>query len=412
MWGRVSRRAILILLPPLLLLTVFCTNRLLVNAPSILVQQIQQYVPQAPTTPMYRLLKGKTASLSWIVGRDCSAGIQAYLHSASASPDAALVGTGWVDPMDGTLISGSSNRCTPGTFSMDSVIKLIHSKGGMAYLTVTMQTDGTADAWTPQQAAAYITKATTDPHLLDPIVHEVIRGNYDGVIMDLEGVDYTYPSIRELFAKYNQHLWTTLQSLHKWYGIALLHKLSDRDEYYSLNAFEEWRLLAHASDFIVIMAVDQSYFTPGPSVSIAWLDQLLAYALQTMPNMISRIIWELPLYGNTWHWENNGWVFDGDVTFQNAQDLVQQVSAGQVDQGASDLQDPYAPHLVYTDAAGVKHSLWYLTAKSLYVIVTGFWQTLQQVSQFGNNRLQIAVWWRTTLEPGDFWPLLDTLYRQ
>jgi hypothetical protein len=41
-----------------------------------------------------------------------------------------------------------------------------------------------------------------------------------------------------------------------------------------------------------------------------------------MPNMISRIIWELPLYGNTWHWQNNGWVFDGDVTFQDAQNLV------------------------------------------------------------------------------------------
>jgi hypothetical protein len=88
------------------------------------------------------------------------------------------------------------------------------------------------------------------------------------------------------------------------------------------------------------------------------------------------------------------------------------VSPGQVDQGASDLQDPYAPHLVYTDTAGVRYSLWYLTAKSLYTIVTGFWQILQQVSQFGNNRLQIAVWWRTTLEPGDFWSLLDTLYQR
>jgi len=201
-------------------------------------------------------------------------------------------------------------------------------------------------------------------------------------------------------------VWAALKSLHKWYGIALIPKVRDND----YNYFENWRLLAHTADFVVIMAVDESYYTPGPAVSLAGLKRLLAYALETMPQMVTHIIWELPLYGDIWHWENNGWIFDGLITFEAAQTLMRQAMPAHIDANASKLQDPYAPHFVYTDASGVKHAVWYPTDKSLYDIIAGFWQVLKQEPQFAHSRLQIAVWWRTTEEPQDFWPLLDTLY--
>jgi hypothetical protein len=350
------------------------------------------------------LLKGKTASLSWIYGRDCLRGMQAYLQSAGADPDAALVGTGWVNPTDGSLINGHNN-CVTGSPSMDTMVQLVHSRGGMAYLTITMNTEG-PDPWLVQQAAAYIDKATTDQGYIDTIVHEVVRAGYDGVIMDLEGVDHNYPDIQQVFARYNQRLWAALRALHKWYGIALIPKVRDND----YNFFENWHLLAHAADFVVIMAVDESYFTPGPAVSLPWLKRLLTYVLQTMPEMVPQIIWELPLYGDSWHWEKNGWVFDDAITFKAAQALVQQATPARIDAHASNMQDGYAPHVVYTDASGVKHAVWYPTSKSLSTIISGFWQILKQEPQFGNSRLQIAVWWRTTQEPQDFWPLLDKLY--
>ena len=130
--------------------------------------------------------------------------------------------------------------CVAGSQSMASVVRLIHSKGGMAYLTVTMDTD---NLWTTQQAAAYIDKATTNAAYIRSIVQATMSGGYDGVIMDLEGVDRTYPNIQQKFATFNQRVWTALRPLHKLYGIALLHKLSDQDEYYNLNGFENWTLL-------------------------------------------------------------------------------------------------------------------------------------------------------------------------
>ena len=115
---------------------------------------VRLYDPQSPTLlfldmgPMQSqqnvsssqsLMRGKVASLGWIVGRDCQRGLQAYLKTADSNPDAALVGTGWVDPTNGHLINGQSNNCMPGSLSMDNVVQLVHSKGGMAYLTVAME---------------------------------------------------------------------------------------------------------------------------------------------------------------------------------------------------------------------------------------------------------------------------------
>jgi len=401
-------RPIIAALILMLALAICLTSRTWIGAPANYFWQTStiQTLP-APSVSTSRLLNGKLASLGWIVGRDCQRGIRAYLQTAGTNPDAALVGTGWVDPTSGKLINGESNNCVPGSLSMDNVVQLVHSKGGMAYLTITMETDGTAQAWTSQQQSDYIAKATTDQSFLDPIIHEVTRVHYDGVIMDMEGSDRTYPNIQQLFATYNQRVWAALKPLHKLYGIALIHKLSDQDDYYNLNGFENWSLLAHCADFIVIMAVDQSYFTPGPTVSIPWLKQLLAYALHTMPAMLPHIIWELPLYGATWHWDGSNWVFDGGANYQDAQVLAGQIPASEIDTSSSNLNDPYSAHIVYTDTSGVKHALWYHTAKNLYRIITEFQRILEQVPQFNHSHLQIAVWYRATWEPGDLWAMLD-----
>src|SRR5260370_3114629 len=412
MLGRIFSRTRFLFPLLLALFAVFLTGWILVTAPlnhsawlEAVSLQSQQQNPTSDPNALH-LLNGKLASLGWIVGRDCQRGLQAYLQTAGTNPDAALVGTGWLDPTNGTFINGSSNNCMPGSLSMDNVVQLVHSKGGMAYFTVTMNTDGSPGAWTSQQQSDYIRRATTDQSYIDNIVHEVQRAHYDGVIMDLEAGVGTYPHIQQLVDHFNQRVWVALKPLHKWYGIALIHKLSDHDDYYNLNAFENWSLLAHAADFIVVMAVDQSYFTPGPTVSVPWLKQLLTYALQTMPDMLPRIIWELPLYGATWHWDGSEWVFAGNVNYSDAQALVAQMPSSQVDTAASDLNDPTAAHLVYTDSSGVKHSMWYHTAKNLYYVITNFKQILEKVPQFGHSHLQIAVWYRATWEPGDVWPML------
>jgi spore germination protein YaaH len=273
-----------------------------------------------------------------------------------------------------------------------------------------METDGSSTSWTTAQQTAYVVKATQTPGYIDPILNEAVRADYDGVIMDLEGTDNAYPNIQQIFGTYNQQVWHALQPLHKLYGITLIHKLNDDDAYYYLNGFENWTILGKSADFLVIMAVDQSYWTPGPSVSVPWLQQLLAYAMQTMPQMLPHIIWELPLYGNSWHESGGQWVFDGVVDYQDAMSTIDQVDQGQIDQADSNLQDPYQPHLVYTDASGVMHSLWFMNGTSLEHIMHDFQQLLRKEPHFAQGKLQFATWWSTIQQPPDFWQKVDTLY--
>ena len=401
-----------LLLIVITLLSLLVIGLVRVNAPqspTLLFLDMGPMQSQQNTTSSQTLMRGKVASLGWIVGKDCQRGIQAYLKTADTNPDAALVGTGWVDPTNGHLINGKSNNCISGSLSMDNVVQLVHSKGGMAYLTITMETDGAPQAWTSQQQSDYIAKASTNQSFIDPIIQEVKRDNYDGVIMDMEAGDPNYPNIQQSFTTFNQRVWAALKPLHKLYGIALIHKLSDHDEYYYLNGFENWSTLAHAADFMVVMAVDQSYFSPGPTVSVPWLQQLLAYELKTMPQMLTHTIWELPLYGATWRLENGNWVFDTGVNYADGVALVSKIPQSEIDAAASNLNDPTCAHLVYTDSNGIKHSLWYHTAKNLYYVISNFEKILNQVPQFKHSHLQIAVWYRATWEPGGVWSLVDNI---
>src|SRR6266852_5633478 len=322
---RIFSRARVIILLVVAIPALLVVGWLKVNAPQT-PQIVFEDNIQSQSAQSFHVFNGKVASLGWIVGRDCQRGMHAYLKTAAANPDAALVGTGWLDPTTGKLINGEHNNCMPGSLSMDNVVQLVHSKGGMVYLTVTMETDGSSGSWTSQQQSDYIAKATTNQSYIESIISEVNRVNYDGVIMDMEAGDPNYPSIQQLFTTFNQRVESALKPLHKLYGIALIHKLSDHDGYYNLNGFENWSMLAHAADFIVIMAVDQSYFSPGPTVSVPWLKQLLAYTLQTMPAMLPHIIWELPLYGATWRLEGGRWVFEGGANYEDAQALVSQLA--------------------------------------------------------------------------------------
>jgi hypothetical protein len=103
------------------------------------------------------------------------------------------------------------------------------------------------------------------------------------------------------------------------------------------------------------------------------------------------------------------WIFDGGVNYADAQALALQIPASQVNSGQSNLNDATSAHLVYTDASGVEHAMWYPTAKNLYYLLSNFDKMLRQTPQFGNSPLQIAVWYRATWEPTDVWPMIDPL---
>ena len=95
-----------LLLIAITLLSLLVIGLVRVNAPQsptlLFLDMSPMQSQQNPSTPQH-LMRGKVASLGWIVGKDCQRGIQAYLKTAATNPDAALVGTGCVHPTNGHL---------------------------------------------------------------------------------------------------------------------------------------------------------------------------------------------------------------------------------------------------------------------------------------------------------------------
>src|SRR6266516_663119 len=133
--------------PVLFALLILCmTGIILIGTPTNhvwLVSSIQTQQNQAPPTDISspRFMNGKLASLGWIVGRDCQRGMRAYLQTASMNPDAAIVGTGWVDPIIRQLINGVHNHWMSSSLSMKNVLQIVHSQRGTVDRAGTRMTD-------------------------------------------------------------------------------------------------------------------------------------------------------------------------------------------------------------------------------------------------------------------------------
>src|SRR5205085_1756326 len=141
----------------------------------------------------------------------------------------------------------------------------------------------------------------------------------------------------------------------------------EQDPSFKGNFFEDWRLLSRL-DFLVVMTVDLdlSLGKPGPLVSIDWVEKQLDYLWQTIPQALSKTIFEFPLYGRSWQQDAQGkWHPLADET-------CPQVNA-EKDAHPSSSQvntDATTPELAWTDESGSHHELWYNTASSLVAIMT------------------------------------------
>jgi spore germination protein YaaH len=71
--------------------------------------------------------------------------------------------------------------------------------------------------------------------------------------------------------------------------------------------FEDWRLLS-SLDFLVVMTVDLdlSLGKPGLLVSSDWVEKQLDYVWQTIPEALSKTVFEFPFYGREWQQDAQG----------------------------------------------------------------------------------------------------------
>ncbi len=337
--------------------------------------------------------------IDWVFNRTCSLAMNSYNQNAM---DATIAydSAAWVYPDDGHLVEGSQD-C-----DKNALIQQARSSGLATLLTV-----GIDSSWSVQEAAQYIDRASSQQAVpctagattyICNIVNWAVSGGYAGVIIDFELVQWDYPGIQTKFGTFMQKLQDALHQKGLLCGIALIPKVSDKaeeDPLYKLDNFEDWKLLG-GLDFLIDMSlnVDLQAGKPGPITSVSWTEQQLDYIWKTIPQALSKFIFEFPLYGREWEKGANGnWSIVQDET------TCQEVSVQKASQSLlSDVsQDATAPEIAWNNSNGYRHEVWYSTSSSLVAIMTQVQERVRGMLQDAHYRLPTSFWYRGA-ECGNF----------
>lgn len=337
--------------------------------------------------------------IDWVFNRTCSLAVNSY-NSSSMDTTLAYDSAAWVYPDDGHLVEGTQD-C-----DKDALLQEARNAGLPTLLTV-----GIDGSWSTQDAAQYIDRASSQQSVpctagattyICNIVNWAVSGGYTGVVIDFELVQWNYPGIRTKFGTVMQKLQDALHQKGLLCGIALIPKVSDNaaeDPLYKLDNFEDWKLLS-GLDFLIdmVLNVDLQAGKPGPITSVPWVEKQIDYIWQTIPQAMSKFIFEFPLYGREWQKDASGnWSIVNDET------TCQQVSEQKASQSLlSDVsQDPTAPEIAWNDSNGNRHEEWYSTASSLVAIMTQVQEKVRGLLQEPDYKLPTSFWYRGA-ECGNF----------
>jgi len=147
----------------------------------------------------------------------------------------------------------------------------------------------------PRVAALLADEKTLATHV-QAIVTLVEEMDYDGVDVDYEALP---AGSRDDFTAFVEALAVALDERDKLLSLAIHPKIDDRGTWDGPRA-QDWPRLGAAADAFKVMIYDNHWGSsvPGAVAPLAWIDDVLAYAEQTVP---SEKIWMgLPFYGYDW----------------------------------------------------------------------------------------------------------------
>ena len=354
------------------------------TSPTQAVQPVQQTLPKGLLRPGYPVM-------DWVFNITCSQAINSY-NSDQMNTALAYDSAAWLYPSDGHLVEGWQD-C-----DRAALMQQARNQGLPVLLTI-----GVDSHWSSQDLAQYIDQAASQPQIpctsqattfICAIVNWAVDGGYKGVIIDFESVKGDYPNIRMLFATFMRELQDALHQKGLLCGIALIHKVSDLpggDPSFQVNSFEDWHLLS-GIDFLVdmVLDLDLSLNKPGPLVSIPWGEENVDYVWHTVPQVLSKTIFEFPLYGREWQRDAHGsWHPLGDETCQQVNDqkatnsLLPDVST-----------DSTTPEIAWNDQSGLRHEVWYETPSSLVAVMTHLQQKIRGLLNDSHYILPTSFWYR------------------
>jgi len=146
------------------------------------------------------------------------------------------------------------------------------------------------------------------------IVDIVLERNYDGINIDFEGIP---AEDREYFTLFLKYLSIELHKYNKVLTVDVPAKTYDVKEGWS-GAFD-YKEIGKYCDLVILMIYDYHWSggNPGPISPLSWFNNVLEYALKTIPR--EKIVAGIPFYGYDWPISGRG----RGVTYSQALKLAE-----------------------------------------------------------------------------------------
>jgi len=180
------------------------------------------------------------------------------------------------------------------------------------------------------------------------IVNKLIQMNYPGIDINYENL---YVRDRELFVVFLQELKSALSAVGKLL-IVSVHAKTDPIGAWSGAEAHDYPGIGQAADVVRVMAYDFHWLDsdPGSIAPADWVDDVLAYAVSTMPR--NKIELGVPVYGYDWPIRQRA----TSLTYSSAVTRANQYNVPII------LDALLGPHYTYIDAGGVNHEVWFIDA--------------------------------------------------
>jgi hypothetical protein len=335
--------------------------------------------------------------LDWVFNVTCGQAASSY-DASQMNATIAYDSAAWLYPSDGHLVQGYQPCDQP------ALIQQARNAGLPTLLTI-----GVDGSWSRHSLAQYIDAASSEPQVpctpqastrICQIINWAVDGGYSGVIIDFELVQEHYPGIAVKFAAFMRELQAALHQKGLLCGLTIFSKVSDtpaNDPFSGVDEFQNLKLLG-GMDFLIDMVLDYDVElnTPGPLTSVDWVGKTVDYLWQTIPQAMSKIIFEFPLYGREWQQGVNGqWQHIGEDTC--AQVMQQRASQSLLSNVST---NPLTPEIAWNDASGSRHEVWYNTPASLTGIMAQAQTQVRGLLHDPRYKLPTSFWYRGAECPG------------
>jgi spore germination protein YaaH len=225
--------------------------------------------------------------------------------------------------------------------------------------------------------------------LIKDICAIVAERGYEGINIDFENL---YPSDRPYLTLFMKELWEELKPQGVLITMSVPAKSGDFPASEWIGA-HDYKALAQYLDYMMIMTYDQHNTSsmPGPVASIAWVKEVIEYALKHVPK--DKILMGVAGYGYDWDLTLNS---ARTRTFSNTMALANSLAKEKGVQLTDVLSwDPLAMshYIDYKDSNGKSHQVWFEDSRSLS-------HKLDLVNQYDLGGIAI---WRLGLEDPQIW---------